>query len=214
MAHVCKKDEVLSAQAIRWGLSTTLFDRLRRQKHVPMLLDVQLLASRQRERADTFCRGFVDGVHWLHQYWSITITYFPKTLDSPSCRLLFFAFQWDWCSVLLFTGGSACILCFVPSQQQHSMVDKSKRVSTSPLSSWRSSFEETRKICAYCIVMHSLHSGIVVKPSTSRGAMIFARCVSFRRGVHGREKQIGSSFCNSSEASHECCSCSKDFKGM
>eukprot|EP00434_Breviolum_minutum_P032058 symbB.v1.2.028350.t1/scaffold2996.1/size65695/5 len=32
---------VLSAQAIRWGLSTTLFDRLRRQKHVPMLLDVQ-----------------------------------------------------------------------------------------------------------------------------------------------------------------------------
>lgn len=46
---LCKKDEVLSAQAIRWGLSTTLFDRLRRQKHVPMLLDVQLLASRQRE---------------------------------------------------------------------------------------------------------------------------------------------------------------------
>ena len=167
-----------------------------------------------RERADTFCRGFVDGVHWLHQYWSITITYFPKTLDSPSCRLLFFAFQWDWCSMLLFTGGSACIPCFVPSQQQHSMVDKSKRVSTSPLSSWRSNFEETRKICAYCIVMHSLHSGIVVKPSTSRVSMIFARCFSFRRGVHGREKQIGSSFCNSSEASHECCSCSKDFKGM
>lgn len=31
--------------------------------------------------ADTFCRGFVDGVHWLHQYWSITINYiFSKNI--------------------------------------------------------------------------------------------------------------------------------------
>ena len=41
--YAIQKHEVLSAQAIRWGLSTTLFDRLA-QKHVPMLLDVQLLA--------------------------------------------------------------------------------------------------------------------------------------------------------------------------
>ena len=42
--------EVLSAKAVQWGLSKTLFDRLS-EKQLPMLLDTQLLCWLQRSSA-------------------------------------------------------------------------------------------------------------------------------------------------------------------
>lgn len=39
---VASATEVLSAKAVQWGLSKTLFDRLS-EKQLPMLLDTQLL---------------------------------------------------------------------------------------------------------------------------------------------------------------------------